>query len=347
MRIAICAAQVPFAYGGAEIHVSGLHRALENAGHQVTTVALPFKWYPHTSLLKSALAWRMIDITEADGQEIDLVVCTKFPTWAVRHPRKIAWVIHQYRQAYDWFGTEWSDLTGSADDLALRRRIQQIDARGLGECVARFANSQNTANRLKHYNGLDAAPLYVPIHLEGLEPRARDPYIFTVSRLDRTKRIDILINALARSSTAPPVVIAGDGPERRPLEQLASRMGVSDRVSFLGRISDHDLVHHYNHCAAVYYGPIDEDFGLATVEAFTAGKPVITVPDAGGVLELVRHDQTGLVAESSQPESVAPLLERAVRDPDRVKEYGLHGKKIADTITWDNVVERLLSASHG
>lgn len=347
MRIAICAAQVPFARGGAEIHVEGLHRALETAGHQVSTIALPFKWYPHTSLLKSALAWRMMDITEADGKPIDLAICTKFPTWAVRHPQKIAWIIHQYRQAYDWFGTEWSDLTGSPEDLALRRRIQQIDARGLGECKARFTNARNTAKRLTHYNGLDAEPLYVPVQLEGLQPIGREPYVFSVSRLDPTKRIDILIKSMQYLESPPTAIIAGDGPARESLEKLVEDLGLSDRVSFLGRISNEDVVHHYNRCAAVYYGPFDEDFGLVTLEAFTAGKPVLTVPDAGGVLELVRHQDTGLIADAATPEAVAPLLERVTSSPAQLETMGMAGKAIAAEITWDRVVKRLLDSVDG
>jgi glycosyltransferase involved in cell wall biosynthesis len=344
MRIAICAAQVPFSHGGAEIHVEGLKHALHEAGHEVDVIALPFKWYPHTALLKSALAWRMVDITESDGRSIDLAICTKFPTWAVRHPKKIAWIIHQYRQAYDWFGTEWSDLTGSPDDLALRRRIQKIDARGLGECKARFANSQNTANRLKWFNGLDAEALHVPIRLQGLRPIAREPFIFSVSRLDKTKRIDLLIRSLSMVSSDIRAVIAGDGPERATLQRLASDLGAGSRVTFTGRISDDAVVDYYNRCAALFYGPIDEDFGLATVEAFTAGKPVITTADAGGVLELVSHGETGLVADCADPGYIVPLLEQVCRDPAATERLGMNGKTIADQITWDRVVDRLLGA---
>ncbi|HEU4793512.1 MAG TPA: glycosyltransferase family 1 protein, partial [Nitrolancea sp.] len=98
MNIIICATQVPFVRGGAEIHVEGLRDALLARGHRAEIVALPFKWYPKEEILKTALCWRLLDLTEANGSSVDLVICTKFPTWAVRHPRKIAWVIHQHRQ---------------------------------------------------------------------------------------------------------------------------------------------------------------------------------------------------------------------------------------------------------
>ncbi|MGN6362516.1 MAG: hypothetical protein ACTHNK_19215 [Thermomicrobiales bacterium] len=99
MNIIICASQVPFVRGGAEVLVDGLAEALRAHGHRVEVVALPFKWYPKEQLLHDALAWRLLDLTEANGVPVDLVICTKFPTWAVRHPRKVAWVVHQHRQA--------------------------------------------------------------------------------------------------------------------------------------------------------------------------------------------------------------------------------------------------------
>ena len=132
MNVVICHSQVPFVRGGAEEHVEGLCDALRQAGHRADIVALPFKWYPKPEILKAALAWRLLDLTEANGLPIDRVICTKFPTWAVRHPRKVAWVIHQHRQAYDWYGTTLSDFTASPEDRLLRRRIAEVDRRGGG-----------------------------------------------------------------------------------------------------------------------------------------------------------------------------------------------------------------------
>jgi len=62
---------------------------------------VPFKWYPKTELLAQAAAWRMVDLSETNGDPIDLVIATKFPTYFVRHPRKVTWLFHQYRAIYD------------------------------------------------------------------------------------------------------------------------------------------------------------------------------------------------------------------------------------------------------
>lgn len=343
MNVIICATQVPFVRGGAEVHVDGLRRALCAAGHRVDVVALPFKWYPKEEILKAALAWRLLDLTESNGVPVDAVICTKFPTWAVRHPRKVAWVIHQHRQAYDWFGTPMSEFTNSAEDLALRKRIAEVDRRGLGECVARFTNSANVARRLKASTGLTAEPLHVPISLEGLAPQCFDDYVLSVSRLDRAKRIDLLLEAVALADGGFRVVIAGEGPEGERLRALARRLGLAERVEFPGRVSDAELIRLYNRARAVFYGPIDEDFGLATVEAFTAGKPVLTVADAGGVLELVEDGLSGIVAPEPRAEAMAAGLAQLMQDEGLARRLGAAGSARVSEIRWDRVVARLLA----
>lgn len=342
LNIIICATQVPFVRGGAEAHVDGLRDALRAAGHQVDVVALPFKWYPKVEILKSALAWRLLDLTEANGVPVDLVICTKFPTWAVRHPRKIAWIFHQHRQAYDWFGTPLSDFDTSPEDADIRRRIALIDRRGLSECRRLFTNSANVAGRLKKSIDLEAEPLHVPTSLSGLEPVEYGDYIFTVSRLDRAKRQDLLLEALARCAHPWRAVIAGSGPEAESLQVLARRLGLSDRVCFTGYISDAEVVRLYNHARAVYYGPLDEDFGLVTVEAFQAAKAVVTIADSGGVLELVRDGLNGAVAENPEPATIASAIDRVMTSVDEAERLGRAGQRRVATIRWDAVVERLL-----
>jgi glycosyltransferase involved in cell wall biosynthesis len=343
VNIIICATQVPFIRGGAEVHVEGLRDALRAAGHRVDIVALPFKWYPHREILTSALAWRLLDLTEANGVPVDLVICTKFPTWAVKHPNKIVWVIHQHRQAYDLYGTPLSEFTNSPEDQEVRRRIAEIDRRGLGECKALFANSRNVADRLRTSIGLEAEPLHVPITLDGLAPEAYGDYIFSVSRLDRAKRIELLLEALALAGEPYKAVIAGDGPDAESLRERARNLGIEHRVTFTGRIESCDVASFYNRARAVYYCPVDEDFGLVTVEAFTAGKAVLTASDAGGVLELVEDGKTGIVVDEARPAQLATGLRRLLDDEAYAHTLGNNGRARVSEIRWDRVVERLLA----
>ena len=66
-------------------------------------------------------------------------------------------------------------------------------------------------------------------------------------------------------------------------------MADDPRIQFLGFVRDRDVATHYQHALAVPFLPYDEDYGLITVEAMSAGKPVMTTTDAGGVNEFVRH----------------------------------------------------------
>ena len=86
-----------------------------------------------STVIRSAAAWRSLDLTEAGGRPVDAVIATRFPTYAVRHANKIVWLIHQYRQAYDQYGTPYSDLTASPVDRRTREVVAEIDKVGLTE----------------------------------------------------------------------------------------------------------------------------------------------------------------------------------------------------------------------
>src|SRR3982751_1294827 len=166
--VLVCEAQVPFVHGGAEVHVRQLVRELRARGHQAELVSVPFKWYPKEEILPHAAAWRLLDLSESNGRPIDLVIASKFPTYFVRHPRKVAWLIHQYRAAYELCGTPYSDFGHNEQDLGLRDTLIRLDTEMLGECRRVFANAQNTANRAAKYNGVQADALYHPPRLASL-----------------------------------------------------------------------------------------------------------------------------------------------------------------------------------
>src|SRR5436190_7375827 len=161
-RIVVCEAQVPFVHGGAEVHVRELTRELKARGFEAELVSVPFKWYPKEEILPHAAAWRLLDLSESNGRPVDLVIGTKFPSYFARHPNKVAWLIHQYRAAYELCGTPYSDFAHTELDVGLRDTLTRLDSQMLGECRALFANARNTAARLAKFNGLAAEPLYHP-----------------------------------------------------------------------------------------------------------------------------------------------------------------------------------------
>jgi glycosyltransferase involved in cell wall biosynthesis len=339
MRVVVAAPQVPFVRGGAELMAEDLVAALRARGHEAEIVSIPFKWYPGARVLDQALLWRLADLTEADGRPIDRVIATKFPAYCVRHPEKVAWVLHQFRQAYDYDRTELGQFDDSPFDRATRLAIERLDAVALGEARNVFATSRNVADRLRRFNGIEAAVL--PHPPQSLPYREAEPegFVLSVNRLDRAKRIDLLIEA-ARREPSLRVVITGDGPDRERLERLAS--GLDGQVRFVGRVDDDELTDLYARSLAVFYAPIDEDFGMVPYEAFLSGKPVITAHDAGGPLEVVHDRQTGVVV-APDPAEVARACTYLADHVDEAKTWGRAGRALAERITWDACVDALLS----
>ena len=234
-RIAICATSVPFVRGGGEIHVESLHRELVKRGFEADLIRLPFKWYPRPEIIKGALAWRLLDLTASDGQKIDMVIATQYPSYVVKHPNKVVWLIHQMRQAYDLLGTPYSDFTDSPEDKRIIDLVHSIDARALGEAKRIFTNAQNTAKRLARYNGLQGEALYHPPKLDGHYHHERyGDYVFSIGRLDKMKRVHLLVDAMRHTKTEVRCLIAGTGREREPLQKEIAKSGLGDRVTLLG-----------------------------------------------------------------------------------------------------------------
>ena len=342
MRIAVCVPQVPFERGGTEIFAERLTGELAARGHEAALVTVPFKWYPGTRVLTQAFLWRLVDLEEADGRPIDLVVGTKFPSYGVRHRNKVVWLLHQFRQAYELDGTELGQFGDSAEERALRRAVHEFDRVALGEAKAIFSTSQNVADRLERSLGLHAEVLPPPPQELDYRCESYDDFILSVNRLDRAKRIDLLLEAVAADETLR-CVIVGDGPDRGRLEALAGDSGLDGRAEFAGRVDDARLAELYARCLGVYYAPVDEDYGLVPFEAFLSEKPVITTTDAGGPLEIVTDRRTGLVVEPTA--SSLALACAWLRDHvEDARAWGQAGRELAERVTWSAAIDRLLAA---
>jgi glycosyltransferase involved in cell wall biosynthesis len=343
--VLVCAVQAPFVTGGAEILVGELRDNLARRGFRVDVVSVPFHGHPPSELVRQALTWRLLEVREATGQEVDLVIATKFPSYLVRHPRKVTWLFHQHREAYDLFGSPYCSLTESEDDRRVRETIRTMDEASLSEGRAVFTISRNVAARLSRFNGLSGEPLYPPPQQVGrYRADGYGDFLFYAGRLERLKRLDLAVAALARTKTRARLKVAGAGPLEEELQKQARRLGVEDRVDFLGFVPAQELLALYGSCRAAYYTPVDEDYGYVTVEAFLSRKPVLTTADAGGPLEFVTDGESGLVAPP-EPAAVADAIDRLFTLPEaRLREMGEVGHARVAHINWDHVIDRLTEA---
>ena len=340
MRIAVCAPQAPFLHGGAEIVAERLVEELRRREHEADLVTIPYKWYPGTRVLSQALLWRLVDLTESDGRPIDLAIATKFPSYVVRHPNKVVWLLHQFRQAYELDRTELGQFGEEPVDRATRRAVHRLDRATLGEARRVFATSRNVAERLQRSTGIEADVLPHPPQDLDYRCEAYEEFVLSVGRLDRAKRVDLLLEAAAAANGLR-FVIAGDGPDRERLETIAAGLRLDGRVSFAGRVDAGELADLYARCLAVFYAPVDEDFGMVPYEAFLAQKPVITTRDAGGPLEVVEDGRTGLVCEAD-PRAIAEACAWLAEHRDQARNFGRAGGERAQRVTWGAAIDRLL-----
>jgi glycosyltransferase involved in cell wall biosynthesis len=344
MNILICTSQVPFVTGGAEVHVANLKHALIEAGHEADIVALPFKWYPPREIIRSALAWRMLDVTEANGKPVDMVIGMKFPAYLVEHPRKVLWVIHQYRSAYDMAGTDYDDLAAYADGTSTRMFVKHADEQFIPRALRVYANSQNVANRMLRFNNIQSEPLYhPPPRAELLSPGTQGDYIFYPSRLEPQKRQDVLIEAARYLSSDARIVLAGGGRHLARYESLIKTdRKIRQRVEMRGYVSEAEMLKLYGDALAVCYLPWDEDYGYVSLEAMYCGKPLIVARDGGGATEFIEDGRDGLIVDPT-PEQVAQAIDELYLDRQRAREMGERGraKVLAMNLSWQNVVEKL------
>lgn len=344
MNILICTTQVPFTVGGAESHVEGLRRAFIEAGHNAEVVALPFKWYPPAEIMQGALAWRLLDLSEANGKPVDLVIGMKFPAYLVAHKRKVLWIMHQYRAAYNLWDTPFDDLSTYPDGAQVRDWIRQADNQLIPEAKKVFANSQTVAERLRRYNHIESEPLYhPPPRAEVLRSGEQGDYIFYPSRLEPQKRQEVLIEAARFLKSPAKLVFAGSSGDPKRYESLIKQHGVGDRVVLRGFVAESEIVDLYANALAVCYLPFDEDYGYVTLEGMLSGKPVIVASDGGGATEFIEHEREGLIAQP-EPRAVAECIDQLYADRNRAQAMGTRAQEKFRSLnlSWKHVVEKLI-----
>lgn len=346
-NVLICTTQVPFVSGGAESHVAGLAAAFRREGYNAETVALPFKWYPPDEIIHNVLAWRLLDLTESNGVPVDLLVGMKFPAYCAAHPRKVLWIVHQHRSAYNLSGTPFDDLLTYPEGARVRTLVRRCDEQFIPEARKVFANSKEVAARLLRYNNIESEPLYhPPPRAEQLVSGEAGDYVFYPSRVETQKRQALLIEAMRHVKTPVRAVLAGAGPALAECRALAKERRVADRVELRGFVEESELIDLYANALAVCYLPFDEDYGYVALEAMYAARAVVVTRDGGGATEFVSDGENGFVVEPDA-RALAARLDELYLDRALARRFGARGReKVAGlNLSWPNVVERLVSAA--
>ncbi len=165
-----------------------------------------------------------------------------------------------------------------------------------------IANSHVVAARIRQIYGREAVVIPPPIDVDRFQPdTVVDDYYLVLSRLMPYKRIDLAVEACTKLNR--PLVVIGDGPDRKRLESMAG-----PSVEFLGRVSDATVKRFASRCRALLF-PGEEDFGMTPLEINAAGRPVVAYR-AGGALETVVEGKTGVFFDQPTSTSLIAALEQ-------------------------------------
>ncbi len=346
-RIILVDNHVPFVSGGAEYHIQNLKGALMNHGYEVDVVRIPFKWYPPENILKHMLLNRLFDLTESDGKPVDQVITFRFPSFYVKHPNKVVWLMSTYKSAYEFWNTPYCDIPPTLEGKALRKTIHRCDSLFVGESKKVLANSKHVSSWFEAHTGLKSIPLYhPPPDKEKLRCESYENFIFFPSRLTPYKRHELAIRAMKYVKQDLKLVLTGaedNADLKAHLISIAQKLNVDNRIAFLGKVGREKVIELYSRCMAVLFPTFMEDYGYVTLEGMLSQKAVITCVDSGGPTEFVVDKATGFICEPS-PESIAEAINMLHSDKARAIRMGKEGydRVLSLDISWENVVNNLL-----
>jgi D-inositol-3-phosphate glycosyltransferase len=256
---------------------------------------------------------------------------------------------------------------GARPEPALRIQVETEIAQEADLLVASTADE--SGELVRSYGADPARVAVVPpgVDLTLFQPTDRDDarmqigygpgrIVLFVGRLERLKGVDVAIRALAllrdRQHDDVRLLILGedshDGSdsEKERLKAFASRVGVHDRVDFLGSVAHHELPFFYSAADVCVMPSYSESFGLVALEAQACGRPVVGA-DVAGLRSVVRDEVSGYLLDGHDPAAYAERIGRLLDNPDLAQQMGRRGRLLAQRFSWTRTADSLQKLFEG
>ncbi len=342
--------------GGAELHLHEVFGRIAQRGHEVDLLCSSFDGAaPEMTIdgirvhrvgtrftfpLHAHAAYRAL--SRDRGYDVVVEDLNKIPLYTRRwNPRRLVVLTHHLFGATAF--REESIPVAAATWLAERPLASEY--RG----VPFEAVSQSTRDDLVSrgipvdsiqviYNGVD---------VDAFKPDPNDrssiPLFSYLGRLKRYKRVDVVIRAFALLDRPDArLEIVGKGDDRDRLERLVAKLGLDDRVRFLGFVSEQAKGDVLRRSWATVLASPKEGWGISNLESAACGTPVIAA-DSPGIRESVIDGDTGFLVPGSDVAAYAAAMRGLVQSPDLVATLGANARRFAETFTWDCAAERTLA----
>lgn len=312
--------------------------------------------YPGSSLVKAKYLKRRFCSRQLEDQakDFDLVNVHNQPAhlWAAWAKKRcnafppVVWYCQEPKRNLYWQSTDRNllKLEAGADapynrhllarlekyrerDVKKKKRIRkdkQQDADAMRCIDLILTNSRFTAESVRMAHGVDPEVCYLGIPMEDAEEVSAEKgdYILVVSPLQADKNTHNAIEAfhhLIRDDafTSLKMKIIGFGDCEAELKALASERGLDASVEFLGFVRDEDLARYYREALATVYLPLNEPFGLVSVESQCRGTPAV-VSNCNGLCETIRENETGILVDCLDPPAIVARLKDFLSDRERL-----------------------------
>lgn len=225
--------------------------------------------------------------------------------------------------------------------------------KGLGAATLTLANSREIARLATQAGARETRVVHLGTDLplpkgDTGSRREQNPTLVTVGHLVSRKRHADVIRALAILSDRHPTlryVIIGDGPERAALEDLAKRLGVSERVELRGQLPPAEALEQARRCTLFAMPSTEEAFGVAYVEAMAAGLPAIGCRGEPGPEEIAAAGDGFVLVPPADIERLSQRIDELLSDPHRLREASIHAREtVAAGFTWERCGAQTVAA---
>ena len=324
MRIVIASMCIPFAQHPGTGLVEQLRAQLVRRGYSAEVVLLPFipDW---RTLVEQTAAVRLLDLTESCGNRIDRLITVRYPSFALKHPNKVAWFTPAAAEG------GWPDAATDPVARSHRDLMRRSDSAFLRECRWVFTTSWAAADRVRRFLRMEPhGILYPPLSPDHpFRPGPFGDYLLCDGWSP------LVAEAVAAAEPGVRVVVTDDRPAGE----------VDGRVTFVGAVpTERKAELLAGSCGLVHVQSAADPTGTSVLEAFHAHKPVLTPRGGGGSAELVREGESGWVYPPV-PSLLGAAMTRLWReraDGERMGRVG-HATLAHAGIDWDTVVRGLLA----
>lgn len=348
----------PRSVGGVEHRNHELARALAARGHRVTLagfaeapsapapgveilpVGLPGRLYTASGKRSTGEAARLarsvlrLDLRRFDVIETANIPYAHLPPLALRcrragKPLVVTW--------YEYWGRYWRRYLGAK--WPVYAAIERMTAH-LGTVA--ISSSRLTAERVSKVRGEEVPVVPIGIPLETIRKAASEkdgPPLVYAGRLLREKRIDLLLEAVARLGGAG-LAICGDGPDRGRLEEIAARLGLKEKVVFHGHLpTSVDVWRRLGESRIAVQPSSREGYGMFPLEAMAAGLPVVYCESSESALFELVEDGVHGVRTAPDPGALAAVLDRLLNDEGERRRLAENARRHAAGFDWSAVAE--------